>query len=105
METTKSTADGAVTLTVSGKLSAAAAEAFGVAINDALPEVVRSFTLDFAGVDYLASAGLRVLVTAHKKLREKKVRVRIINVCPAVKEVFELVGLDSVFDLADAGSA
>jgi anti-anti-sigma factor len=100
METIKTTNEGAVTLAVSGKLSAATAEDFEKAVSAALTEASKSFTLDFKEVTYLASAGLRVLVAAQKKLTPLGLNLSLVNVRDEVREVFEITGLDEVFNFA-----
>lgn len=52
--------------------------------------------LDFAELEYISSAGLRVLVAEQKKLgRNGKICIR--NTSPSVKEIFEITGLTAVF--------
>jgi anti-sigma B factor antagonist len=98
VKTKKSVAEGVVTLVVSGKLSAATAEAFNQVVDAAFPDAIKGFVLDFKDVSYLASAGLRVLVATQKKLATKHLGIRFINVSDDVKEVFEVTGLDDIFD-------
>ncbi len=47
-------------------------------------------TLDFSGLEYITSAGLRALLIVRKKLRED--RIRIVHMNDAVREVFEISG-------------
>jgi anti-sigma B factor antagonist len=55
--------------------------------------------LDFAEVTYVASAGLRVLMETQKKLMPLGRGITLRNVCDEVREVFEVTGLDDVFQL------
>ena len=48
-----------------------------------------TLTLDCAGLEYVSSAGLRVLLSAHKRL---KAVMKLKNVCELVMEVFEMTG-------------
>ena len=50
-----------------------------------------SLTLDFGKLDYISSAGLRVLLTAHKAMAAKG-GMKICNVNEVVQEVFEVTG-------------
>jgi anti-sigma B factor antagonist len=98
MEVVK-TKDGEIlTLAISGKLSAATAEEFGAAVDAAIAESPK-LILDFKDVSYLASAGLRVLVSAQKQITAKSGSMTLINVSEDVHEVFEVTGLDDVFDI------
>ena len=56
-------------------------------------------TLDFAGLDYLSSAGLRVLVGAQKQVVAAGGAMRIVNLADDVREVFEITGLIDVLDV------
>jgi anti-sigma B factor antagonist len=98
MEIAKTISADTATLAVTGKLSAATAEELGAAVDLALGEA-RNLVLDFKELNYLASAGLRVLVSAQKKLKASGGSLRILHVCEEVMEVFEITGLDDVFDI------
>ena len=98
MEIVKTSTDAGITLAVSGKLSAATAEEFGAAADAAAGET-GALVLDFAGVTYLSSAGLRVLIGANKKLKAKGGSLLILHVGESIQEVFEITGLDDVFDI------
>lgn len=54
-------------------------------------------TVDFAGTDYITSAGLRVLLVARKKLSED--RMRILHANAAIEEVFRTTGFDAFIRL------
>ncbi|MDR2403917.1 MAG: STAS domain-containing protein [Spirochaetaceae bacterium] len=98
MEIVKSLSEGKVILSLNGKLSAASAGKFNAAVEEALGESP-ALVLDFKDVDYMASAGLRVLVAAQKKLHTSGDSLILFNVRKEVMEVFEVTGLDEVFDI------
>lgn len=52
-------------------------------------------TIDFSSLEYLTSAGLRALLVARKNLDEDK--IRIVNVNPVVREIFETTGFMDIF--------
>jgi anti-anti-sigma factor len=52
---------------------------------------------DFKDVEYISSAGLRVLLSARKKITTGNMKV--INVSSGVFEIFETTGFDSMFDV------
>jgi anti-anti-sigma factor len=98
MEVAKTQAGGIVTLKINGKLSAATAEEFG-AIADAAVAESKNIVMDFQDVTYLASAGIRVLVSVQKKVSAAGGSLSFRNVQESINEVFELTGLDEVFDI------
>jgi anti-anti-sigma factor len=98
MEVMKRTEDGNLILAVSGKLSAATADEFGVKVEEALGESV-NIVMDFQEVSYLASAGLRVLILAQKRIKAANGKLVFKNVQESVREVFEVTGLDDIFEI------
>ncbi len=87
---------------LTGKLSTDTAPAFSKAMQ-ALDYDGMDLTLDFSGLDYITSAGLRVLLIVRKKLSED--RIRIVHMNDAVREVFELSGFSSFIPIVSEESA
>ncbi|MDR2483793.1 MAG: STAS domain-containing protein [Treponema sp.] len=87
-----------ITLKVSGKLTAGTAEDFGVTVTDALTKTAY-LVLDFQGVTYVASAGLRVLVLTQKKLAAAGGTLILRNLKSGILEIFQITGLDSIFTI------
>ena len=54
--------------------------------------------LNFAGVDYISSVGLRVLMIAAKQMRGRGARIGIAALQPVVAEIFKISRFDSVLD-------
>jgi anti-sigma B factor antagonist len=55
--------------------------------------------LDLAGVPYMSSAGLRVLMLAAKALQKRGERLRLINVPLQIYNVLNLTGFTSFIDI------
>jgi anti-anti-sigma factor len=53
--------------------------------------------LDFSGVDYISSVGLRVLMLAAKKAREQDGTIVVAALQPVVREIFEISRFNLVF--------
>ncbi|MDR2617987.1 MAG: STAS domain-containing protein [Treponema sp.] len=98
MEIVKTLSEGKTVLSVNGMLSAATTQEFSAAVDEALGES-NALVLDFKDLSYLASAGLRVLVGAQKKLNASGGSLSLLNVRKEVMEVFEVTGLDDIFDI------
>ena len=58
-------------------------------------EGIEELVFDLAQVDYISSAGLRVLLSSQKKMAGKS--MKIVNAKPAVKEVFDITGFSDIF--------
>ncbi len=59
---------------------------------------VESLVLDFAGLEYLSSAGLRVLLAA-QKVMNKQGKMVIRNVNETISEVFEITGFSDILTI------
>lgn len=59
----------------------------------------QNIVLDLGGVDYISSAGLRVLLIGEKTAKAKGGRLRITRVQPEVWEVLRMSGFDRILDI------
>ena len=57
-----------------------------------------TLTLDFSKLDYISSAGLRVLLSAHKNMSAKG-GMKVTNVNEIVREVFEVTGFTDILTI------
>jgi len=87
-----------ITLALSGELTAVTAGQLSTAIEDAVVET-DCLVLDFKDMEYVASAGLRVLLGAKKKLDAKKGKFIICNVSEDIMGVFEITGFNNMLDI------
>ena len=58
--------------------------------------------LDLSSLEYVSSAGLRVLMIAAKEVRAGKGRLVAVSLQPVVREIFEISRFTLVFDLFDS---
>ena len=79
---------------VAGRLDTLTASSLDKAINEDIGEV-KNLVLDLKGLEYISSAGLRVLLGAQKKM-QKIGFMKVTNVCEAVMEVFEMTGFADI---------
>ena len=66
-------------------------------LNEQLDEA-EALVFDFANVEYISSAGLRVLLSAHKKMVTKG-GMTVKNVNEIVREVFEVTGFTDILNI------
>jgi anti-anti-sigma factor len=92
----KSDFPGGVVLNISGRLDSDGAAALDAGIADACGGEFPRLILDMSGVDYIASASIRILIKAYKNSRERGVFMEIIRPHPNVRKVLLTVGLDSM---------
>ena len=98
LEITKQVDGDRVTLSLSGQINTTTSVSLQNAI-DAIGEGVRSLDIDFAGVEYIASSGLRVLAATAERMEEKKAGLRILNVNAVVREVFDMTGFSDILTI------
>jgi anti-anti-sigma factor len=55
--------------------------------------------LDFSGVDYISSVGLRILMVAAKQMRARGARIAVAALAPVVAEIFAISRFDSVLEV------
>jgi anti-sigma B factor antagonist len=55
--------------------------------------------LDFTAVCHMSSSALGMLITVHKRIREKGGQLRMCNIGPAIHEVFVIMRLNDVFQI------
>ena len=84
----------ATVIEVVGRLDATSAPALEKAINEDIGDA-KNLVLDLKGVQYISSAGLRVLLGAQKKM-QKIGSMKVTNVCEAVMEVLEMTGFADI---------
>ncbi len=58
-----------------------------------------NLTIDMEKVNYISSAGLRVLLSAEKKIEERGGSMRIIHVGETVKSIFKITGFDEILTI------
>jgi len=87
-----------LTLTLDGRLDTTTAPQLEAEIKNSLNGAA-SLTLDFGALDYLSSAGLRVLLAAQKQINAQKGRMVIKNVNSTIMEVFEITGFTAILTI------
>ena len=81
-----------VILRITGRLDTTTSPNLDSVINE-LPEDTKELVFDMSGVEYISSAGIRVLLRAYKKMNFIQGKTRIETVNNIVRKVFEMTGL------------
>ena len=88
----------ALTVALEGELNTTTAPELKDLLDKSIPEI-DALSLNFAGCDFVSSAGLRVLLNTYKSMKAKNGAMELTNVGPSFKEVLNITGLDAVFDV------
>lgn len=97
MTITKQQNGTALTLAVSGRLDTTTSPELEQELSASL-DSADSLILDFSGLDYVSSAGLRVLLSAHKQMSGKS-GMKVKNVNEIVREVFDVTGFSDILNI------
>lgn len=99
--------DGEVAIVrLTGRFDSSAAAAAETGLNAALGDGAPHLAVDMTGLDYISSAGLRVLLVLAKKVQQAKGKVVLYGLRPNVREVFSVSGFDTIFSIQpDAAAA
>lgn len=97
MKITKKTAGAALTIALSGRLDTTTSPELEREIKSDISQVTE-LSFDFTELEYISSAGLRVLLTA-QKIMNKQGRMVIRHVSEAVLEVFDITGFSDILTI------
>ena len=84
-------------LEIAGRVDTITAPALEKTINEDIGDA-KHLILVVKGMEYISSAGLRVLLGAQKKM-QKLGSMKVIHVCEAVMEVFEMTGFTDILSI------
>jgi len=90
-----------VLIEIAGRIDHGTAPAFGSAL---LPHVegctgeIKKLLLDLGAVNYMSSAGLRVLMIAAKGCRKQSGKMALAGLQPTIKEIFKIGRFDMVLE-------
>ena len=95
IEKTQNGAD--LTISLAGRLDTMTAPELEAELNQSLSGA-ETLTMDFSKLDYISSAGLRVLLSAHKIMSSKGGMV-VTHVNEVVQEVFDVTGFADILNI------
>ncbi|MBR6220925.1 MAG: STAS domain-containing protein [Clostridia bacterium] len=97
MNITKSMNGSTLNIALEGRLDTVTAPDLEQELKGSM-DIAEALVLDFAKLDYISSAGLRVLLSAHKVM-SKKGGMKVVNVNEIVNEVFDVTGFADILDI------
>lgn len=97
MTISKNLNGGALTIALEGRLDTTTAPDLERELQNSLGEVTE-LTLDFAGLEYISSAGLRVLLST-QKLMQRQGSMKLVHVNAMVNDVFEVTGFADILTI------
>ena len=94
----QNTVDEKCELKLSGRLDTSTAPQLE-AVTKALPDSISVLALEFTGLEYLSSAGLRVILAAQKMMNARKGKMTVENVNETIMEIFEATGFIDILTI------
>ena len=102
MEIEKTVENKWVVMQVSGRIDALSAPELEAEANSVMDQGNIWVAMDLSNVQYISSAGLRILLTTLKALNGKKGNLALINPAKNVREVLTIAGFSKIFTIADS---
>lgn len=101
MELTKRVLDNTLVVDIAGHLDTQTAGPAMDALQVYLDDSPDNFLINLAGLDFVSSSGLRIILRAAKQIRAKGGNMKVCGARGMVKEVLEISGFDRLLDLHD----
>ena len=94
-----------VILSIEGRLDHAGAEIFDDRVSRHIAEGDRLFVVDFHGVDFVASTGLRALIKPYQALAPQGGKIVVTHLGDSVRNVFRLAGIEQAIPIHESVEA
>lgn len=99
MEITQKEENGIVSIAIKGRLDADSSMEAEKVVKDALGGEANRLLFNLGELEYLSSAGLRVLLSAAKEMRRRNGKIVLCALNEFVKEIFEVSGFQSLIPI------
>ena len=96
------TKDGVIIVTIVPRFDAYTANDVEAALKDLIAKGNREIICDFSKTEYVASAGLRVLLSSAKSLKSVGGQILLVSLKSYVLETFEISGFTQIFKIFDS---
>ncbi len=102
MEIRQSQIQSTVILSLVGRLDGLTSPDLDMQIKQLITQNKHEFILDFAQLDYVSSAGLRVLLMLQKQLKVLGGKSILVNLKPDIKHIFDISGFSVIFNFSSS---
>ena len=99
MEIKKSVEGNATVLALSGRLDTITSPQLSKELETLLEKEALNLKFDLSSLDYISSSGLRVFLSAQKKINAMGTQMKIRGVNETVKEIFEVTGFTGILNI------
>ena len=99
MDVTTERLENVLSVDVKGRIDGSTAVAFEEAVRSAVEETDRELIMDFGELDYISSAGLRVILLTAKSLQSQDAKLVLCGLSDSIREVFKISGFDKLLQI------
>jgi anti-anti-sigma factor len=92
----------AIIVAVKGRMDAVSAPELEDRLGDWMDKGETQIIIDLGGLDYISSAGLRIILATAKKLKDKGGQLLLACLTKMVKEVFEISGFSAIIPIYES---
>ena len=89
-------------ISLSGRLDTITSPQLEEEVNRNSFDEIETVTLNMRALEYISSAGLRVVLKLHKKMTAQGGQLKLINVNDMIMEIFTMTGMDSFLEIDKA---
>lgn len=82
-----------------GELDTVAAQGLTDQLSPVTTDAGKAITIDFSKLEYISSAGMRILLQLNKNAMENGGSVSIVGMSEDILQIFQLIGFDKVFSI------
>ncbi len=101
MEIKEDKIDSQIVVSLGGRIDSTAAVEFEEKLIEIIDKGNNTLIIDFKNIQFISSAGLRVLLLAAKKVKPYGGKIILCKMSKDVKEVFDISGFSSIFNIYD----
>ena len=91
-----------ILVTVEGRMDAVSAPEFETYLGNLIGEGALKIIVNFEGLDYISSAGLRSVLVIAKKIQSKNGEILVASLHDTVKEIFEISGFSTIIPIHES---
>ncbi|MHC1738384.1 MAG: STAS domain-containing protein [Ignavibacteriaceae bacterium] len=102
MEITTEKKDNLMLINLTGKLDSITSPQLEDKLIKMIDEENYNIIFNCINLDYISSAGLRVLLVGAKKVKVKDGKIKLANLKKHIREVFEIAGFTAIFELYES---
>ena len=102
MQIAEARRDGVVAVVPAGRIDTTTAPTLEGHLNALLAGGARRLVVDFSRVDYISSAGLRVMLLVARRMKESNGRLALCAFTEPVRQVFQLAGFLPLFTVCES---